>query len=88
MKNTLYILIVMGFCLLPIQAIASCNNTPAGYSLLGEFNDHRYYLSEANFNHAQASAQAASLGGYMASIVEATENDFLRSRINQIVRIG
>jgi len=66
MKNTLYILIVMGFCLLPIQAIASCNNTPAGYSLLGEFNDHRYYLSEANFNHAQASAQAASLGGYMA----------------------
>lgn len=88
MKKILSILIVTGFSLLPIQAISECSSTPVGYSFLGELNDHRYYLSEANFNHAQASAEAAAQGGYMASIVEGLENEFLSSRINKIVRIG
>lgn len=85
-----FICIAVTLCclLFPMQAIAQCGSTPAGYSLLGELSDHRYYISDANFNHSQASAAAAANGGYMLSIVESLENEFIRSRISKIIRIG
>ena len=66
----------------------TCPGNIAGYNFLGERDGHKYFVSEANFNHENANAAAAALGGYMASITSVTENNFLKDRINKISHIG
>ncbi len=66
----------------------TCPASIPGYSFVGERDGHKYFLSESNFNHQSANQAAAELGGYMASITSAGENDFLKDRINKIVHIG
>ncbi len=66
----------------------TCPASIPGYSFVGERDGHKYFLSEANFNHQNANQAAVELGGYMASITSAAENEFLKNRINKIVHIG
>ena len=51
----------------------------AGYTLLGEFNGHAYYLSDAELQWVDAQFVAATDGGYLATMNTQEENDFLQS---------
>ncbi len=66
----------------------NCPQTLEGYSNLGSFNNHNYYLSTAksNWNTANIDANAS---GYLAAINTQAENDFLQLKIgNTMVFIG
>ncbi len=66
----------------------NCPQTLSGYSNLGSFNNHNYYLSNvvSNWEDANTSANAA---GYLVTINTQAENDFLQSKIgNAMVLIG
>ncbi len=67
---------------------SDCPNTIGGYTSLGEYNGHKYFLSNNNSNWLNAQAAAQSNGGYLASINDAGENTFLKNNISQIVFIG
>ena len=66
-----------------------CSATIAGFTKLGEYNGHGYYLSDASANWGQAKTQAENAGGYLATMNDQAENDFLKSNIgNEMVFIG
>ncbi|HHB78598.1 MAG TPA: HYR domain-containing protein [Saprospiraceae bacterium] len=52
-----------------------------GYTLLGEYNGHAYYLSDEALHWVDAQFAAASDGGYLATINSQAENDFLKGVI-------
>ena len=85
MKNILLLLLL---CCSQQLFANTCPASITGYSFVGERDGHKYFLSEDNFNHQNANQAAADLGGYMASITSAAENEFLKNRINKIVHIG
>jgi len=61
----------------------------AGYTLLGEYNGHAYYLSEAQLPWVDAQFTAATDGGYLAVMNTQEENDFLQGVLgNAIPFIG
>ncbi len=67
----------------------SCPPTIAGYTNLGDFNGHNYYLSDNPLNWAAANTAATDAGGYLATMNDQAENDFLQSNLgNQLVFIG
>ncbi len=66
-----------------------CSATIAGFTKLGEYNGHGYYLSDAPTNWAQAKTLAENAGGYLATMNDQAENDYLKSNIgNEMVFIG
>ncbi|RMG81448.1 MAG: HYR domain-containing protein [Bacteroidetes bacterium] len=54
-----------------------------GYRFLGWHNGHQYYLSEAWNSWADAQAAAEALGGHLAVITDAEENQFVASRLSE-----
>ena len=50
-----------------------------GYALLGEYEDHYYYLSDGALNWEDAALSADVLGGYLAAINSADENTALNA---------
>ena len=66
----------------------NCPSSLSGYSTLGEFENSKYFLSDATATWNTAATNAAAQGGYLASITSAAENDFLLGQINEIVFIG
>ncbi len=61
----------------------------AGFTKLGDYNGHGYYMSDANKPWAQAKTLAENAGGYLVSINTQAENDFVKSKIgNKLVYIG
>lgn len=64
------------------------NQTPvgcgaiAGFTKLGEVNGHGYYLSDASVNWNEAKTLAENAGGYLATMNDQAENDFLKSNLN------
>ncbi len=57
-----------------------CSNVPdelAGYTLLGDLNGSRYFLSDAQALSVDARAAAVALGGHLATITSEAENNFL-----------
>ena len=75
-----------------IQATENNNDCPIainGFTALGEYQGHKYFLSNSNASWVNASTTAAANGGYLASINSAGENEFIRSMLgNNIVFIG
>ena len=66
-----------------------CTETLTGFTLLGQFEDASYFISNNSETWTTASDIAAANGGSLASYSDATENEFVRSRIgNNIVFIG
>ena len=54
--------------------------TPSGFTRVGVFNGHTYYISNANNNYANHLSSISSVpGAYPVSINSAEENEFLRS---------
>ena len=61
----------------------------AGYTLLGDYNGHSYYLSEEELHWDEAQYVAATNGGYLVSVNTQAENDFLKGAIgNELPFIG
>ena len=79
--------ILLAWCF-AFSASAQCPNSLSGYTLLGEYGDSKYFISNSATNWNTAKNNAASNGGYLASITSQGENDFILSNINTIVFIG
>jgi len=61
----------------------------SGYTSLGEYNGHGYYLSDASVPWQQAKTLAENAGGYLATMNNQAENDFLKSNLgNNLAFIG
>ncbi len=75
---------------LPPDQGGECPDDVAGYEVLGEFGNSKYFLSNAKMNWQDAQLEVAvNTEGYLVSINSAEENEFLRSAIgNELVIIG
>ncbi len=63
--------------------------TIAGFTKLGEFDNHGYYLSENIMTWENAKMAAENAGGYLVSVNTQAENDFIQSHLdNNLVFIG
>ena len=69
-------------------APAECPDEFADYTFLGEFEGHKYFLSENILDWESASKAACNIGGYLVSLESQEENDFIQSNISQIAFIG
>ena len=70
------------------SSTTDCPSNIAGYTKLGELNNHAYYLSDSDMTWAQAHNVAAASNGYIASISSQAENQFLQDNITEMVFIG
>lgn len=66
----------------------SAQNCLDGFSFIGTFGGHHYYLSSSIATGPQAYSIASNLGGYVASITTAAENNWLSVRIPGYIIIG
>ncbi|MFT3909366.1 MAG: HYR domain-containing protein [Ferruginibacter sp.] len=57
--------------------ICSFADSIAGYTVLGDFNGHKYYLSTNAVTWQQAKTAAAAIGGKLVSVTTAGEMNFL-----------
>jgi hypothetical protein len=64
-------------------AVNTCptNTFICGFTYLGEYNGHRYYLSSNSGSWTSARSGAINGGGYLASISDAAENNFLANAL-------
>ena len=65
-----------------------CPNAIAGFTTLGEFGNSKYYLSNGTSRPVDAQAAAESEGGYLVTINNASENNFIQQNISEMVYIG
>ena len=68
-----------------------CPSEIDGFTLLGEFEGHTYYLSDNTTLWENAATNAKQLGagdGYLLSIQSMEENDFITSKINSEIFFG
>ncbi len=59
--------------------------TIAGFTLLGTASGSSYYLSNSSFTAPDAYTDAASNGGFVVTMADATENEFVRTAIENLV---
>lgn len=73
---------------LPPVIYAQCNSMP-GYSFLGQYGTHGYYMSDSLFNWQEANTLAINAGGNLVTVNNQVENDFLKSLLGEnLVFIG
>ena len=68
--------------------LTPCPSDLPGFSLLGDFQDHRYFISDTKSNWRDARTAAQTADWELATIESAEENEFLRSNIFDIAFIG
>lgn len=66
----------------------NAQNCLSGYSYIGSYGGHFYYLSNANVHPSQAYPLAEATGGYLASITSAGENIWLSTHVPGYITIG
>ncbi len=69
-------------------AEVSCPEELNGYSFLGEFEGHKYFISDIITVWQKAEELATNNGGYLVSINSAEENSFIENLINEYAFIG
>ncbi|MBK9631960.1 MAG: hypothetical protein IPO62_13000 [Saprospiraceae bacterium] len=60
----------------------------SGYSYIGNFDGHHYYLSNYGTNPSLAYGDAVAAGGYLVSINSAAENAWLSPLVPGYITIG
>ncbi len=65
-----------------------CPASIAGFTVIGEFENHKYFLSTSKKTYGDAQQIAASNGGYLASINSSAENQFVFAGISESSWIG
>ena len=88
MKKQILLLCAFACFLQPFFLNAQCPNSLSGFSLLGELDDSKYFISNETANWPTAQSNAQANGGNLVAINSAAENEFLRSNITEIVLIG
>jgi len=72
-------------CPVVVEATIDCSNTPneiTGLVYMGERNNSKYYCSSTNsLTWHQARDLAVHMGGHLATVNDAGENEFIRSNI-------
>ena len=72
-----------------VKPFTACPAKIEGFTKLGSFNGHSYFLSENDLTWTDAKDFAEEHGGYLATMTTNEENDFLRSKLNNhMVFIG
>jgi len=72
-----------------VKAFTACPSQVEGFSKLGTFNGHTYFLSEKNRTWEDAQNFSEEHGGYLATMTTTEENDFLKGKLgNHMVFIG
>ena len=70
------------------NAVTGCGDI-LGFTKLGEYGGHGYYLSNASAPWQQAKILAENEGGYLVTMNDQAENDFLKDQLNgNMVFIG
>lgn len=59
-----------------------------GYAAMGEFNGHRYYVSNSTSSWSDAKLACEAVGGHLASITSQEENNFISSNFGSLAWIG
>ncbi len=72
----------------PVNGGGDCPNSVAGFSALGEYNNHKYFISINIARPADLQAMAVAAGGYLAVVNDVNENNFLFNNVNDMVYIG
>ncbi len=70
------------------STVINCPEELAGYSLLGEFNGHKYFISDILTTWTAANDMADAQGANLVTINDQEENSFLENNIFEIVFIG
>ncbi len=67
-----------------------CNapTSVSGFTVIGEFGNSKYYLSNDVAKPTEAQAAAELEGGYLATISSQAENDFIQQNISEMTYIG
>ncbi|MFK8005989.1 MAG: lectin-like protein [Saprospiraceae bacterium] len=65
-----------------------CSEEIAGFTVLGEFGNSKYYISDGVSRPTDAQAVAETHGGYLAAISSQEENDFIQQNISEMSYIG
>ena len=65
-----------------------CPQDISGFTVLGEFGDSKYFISDGTAQPTAAQMEAANNGGYLAVINDQAENDFIQQNISDMVYIG
>ena len=68
--------------------IGDCNLFRWEMGFVGQFEGNKYFVSKVQKDFADAQAQCAGHGGYLASIDSPEENEFLRQQVNDLAMIG
>ncbi len=72
-----------------VQApLGGCPDDISGFTLLGEYNDHKYFISDEVSRPTDAQIAAQIVGGHLAVINDQGENDFIQQNISELVYIG
>ncbi len=75
--------------LVTVQApVGGCPDEVAGFTLLGEFEGHRYFISNDVGRPVEAQIAAQTVGGNLVVINSAEENNYIKSNISDLVYIG
>ena len=65
-----------------------CPDAIAGFTALGEFGNSKYYLSNSTSRPVDAQSTAEGNGGYLVTINNAAENNFIQQNISEMAYIG
>lgn len=65
-----------------------CPGDISGFTALGEFNGHKYYVSNDVSKYPDAQVTAISNGGNLAVVGSQEENDFIQQNISEMTYIG
>lgn len=68
-------------CSAELPSCVDISETIAGFSFMGEYNDSKYFLSNATANWSTANAEAIANGGHLVTIGDANENEFIKSNL-------
>ncbi len=65
-----------------------CNETIDGFEYLGQEGDSKFFLSEDKYRPLDAISAANDNGGFLSTINNQSENDFIENNVNEFVWIG
>ncbi len=80
--------VICSFSVTVQASSGACPDEVAGFTFLGEFEGHKYFISNEVDRPADAQIAAQTVGGNLAVVNSAEENDFIKSNISELVYIG
>ena len=83
-----FVFTILFISIFSLSGNAQCAPEISGYTNIGLYNGHNYYLSNTNARPTDAQAAAEALGGYLVAINDEDENNLLKNYIDELTYIG